>query len=309
MSLSFSSWRVPCAWLSVIVLLGLASCARLPSTTRTAIKATNLPDLQGQVQIRQLTLEDFRLQGPFDVLRRDDVEMRVDPGVVTADLFFASHGGRAPLVIIVHGDGASKELHAHQARHVASWGLHAMTLQLPNKGPWVDNARKLREVVAAIAQGQALSDGRIDAGKIILAGHSFGASSVAVALAEGARARGGILLDPATTERAVPVFLGRNKAPILIVGADEDTTVTTNRAYFFNYARARVYEVSVKDAIHEDAQFPADYGNVTEDLQITFAGALTSAAVSLALTGSFDYAWASFDGELKNGRLVRPRVK
>jgi hypothetical protein len=65
----------------------------------------------------------------------------------------------------------------------------------------------------------------------------------------------------------------------------------------------------VKGAVHEDGQFPADGGDTSEARQITFAGALTSAAISLALTGGLDYAWESFRGELANGTLLRPRAK
>lgn len=297
-------------WAAVLTLAVIAGCARLPGTIRTPIKAGTFGELQRQLSSRAVVLEDFRAHGPFEVERQDDVELRVSgTPALKADLFFAAHKERAPLVIIVHGYGATKEMHAYQAQHVASWGLHALTVQVPNKGPWVNNARALRALVTAISQGQVLRDARIDGGRIILAGHSFGASSVAVALAEGAKALGGILLDPATTERAVPVFLGRNKSPLMIIGADEDTTATTNRALFFKFARSRVFEVSVRDAVHEDAQYPADTYAVEESRQITFAGALVAAALSLHLTGGFDYAWASYASEFNAGKLLRPKQK
>jgi hypothetical protein len=44
-------------------------------------------------------------------------------------------------------------------------------------------------------------------------------------------------------------------------------------------------------------------------LQITFVSALTSAAFSLAATGKFDYAWASFGDAIKTGRIINPKKK
>jgi hypothetical protein len=41
----------------------------------------------------------------------------------------------------------------------------------------------------------------------------------------------------------------------------------------------------------------------TETHQITFVGALTASAFSLAFTGRLDYAWTSFGADLKNGKL------
>lgn len=303
-------------WCYVAVcIVVLASCARMPSTGKAPIQASTFAQLQSYLIMQPPQLDTFRLSGPFEVAQQNNYEFALagarssSANVLKADLFFASHKERAPLVVIVHGHGASKEMHAYQAMHLATWGLHALTLQMPNEGPWVDNALKLHEIVSAIVRGSALADPRIDTSRIILAGHSFGASSVAVALAEGVPALGGILLDPATTERAVPVFLGKNKMPLLILGADEQSTVTTNRGYFFNYAHSRVYELSIKDAIHEDAQFPAADSKTTEALQFTFAGAMTAAAMSLALTQRFDYAWSIFDSSFKNGTLLRPKTK
>jgi len=70
-----------------------------------------------------------------------------------------------------------------------------------------------------------------------------------------------------------------------------------------------VAEVSVKGASHEDAQSSDDAGLTEEELQATFTSAITSAAFSLSSTGKLDYAWASFDGALKDGKLFRARKK
>ena len=148
-------------------------------------------------------------------------------------------------------------------------------------------------------------------------GHSFGATAVAVALASGAPAAGGILLDPAAIGREIPSLLRRVERPIMILGGDDELYSTRNREYFFNYIRTGVAEVSVKDAIHEDAQYPSDYAlknggvdpNTTEELQIAFVSGLTAAAMSLAATGGFDYAWTSFGPAFDNGKFFNPKKK
>ena len=76
-------------------------------------------------------------------------------------------------------------------------------------------------------------------------------------------------------------------------------------------------EISIRDASHEDAQFAAErplhtLGRETmpaDESQITFVSALTSAAFSLSSTGTFDYAWSTFNGGLGNGKFLNARRK
>jgi hypothetical protein len=90
-----------------------------------------------------------------------------------------------------------------------------------------------------------------------------------------------------------------------------------DRRHFYQYIRRNVREVSINEAHHEDGQFPFESAfrlisgdtNATPELQITFVSALTASAFSLAHTGSFDYAWASFGGALRSGRLFGARRK
>jgi len=153
--------------------------------------------------------------------------------------------------------------------------------------------------------------------RIILVGHSFGGTSVAIALAEGAPAAGSILLDPAGVGKDLPRFLRQVNKPVMLLGADEKASSTRDRGDFFRYIRSGIAEVSIKDAIHEDAQYPAELPlqlfasdpSTTEELQITFVSALTSAAFSLAYTGKLDYAWTSFGDAIKNGKLVDAKKK
>jgi pimeloyl-ACP methyl ester carboxylesterase len=157
-------------------------------------------------------------------------------------------------------------------------------------------------------------DKRIDLNRIILAGHSFGGAAVAVALAEGAPAVGGILLDPAAPGKEFPGFLRRVDKPVMLIGADEHYSPVANRGDFFQHIRKGIAEISVTEAHHDDAQFALDppydpESTSTEEHQITFVSALTAAAISLSGTGNFDYAWRSFSAGIKSGTFSRAMRK
>jgi dienelactone hydrolase len=184
--------------------------------------------------------------------------------------------------------------------------MHSLALQLPNQGPWAANGKTLAAIVKLIHGRPDLIDSRVDPGRIVLAGHSFGAAAVAIALAEGAPAAGAVLLDPAGIGKELPPYLRRINKPVLVVGADEYVSRVRDRHLFYEVIRRGVADVSIRDAHHDDAEFPmepADESHATEALQITFVSALTSAAFSLGFTGGLDYAWTSFGAAIQNGRL------
>ena len=300
-----------CSLICVIAWLILASgCVRMPNTGVTSLKSANLGDLQGYLLTHKADLDEFRLRGPFAVDIHQNHELRLSATErIDADLYLAAPAGKAPLVILLHGYASSKEDHAYQAMHLASWGMHSLVLQLPNNGPWVSNGKTLARIVNFIYRSPQTVDSRIDVKKIILVGHSFGGASVTIALAEGAPAAGGILLDPAAVGRDLPTFLRKINIPVLVLGADEHVSSARNREFFYQFIRSGIAEVSIKDATHEDAQYPSASGVTTEELQITFVSALTSAALSLASTGKFDYAWTSFSDAFASGKLIDARRK
>jgi pimeloyl-ACP methyl ester carboxylesterase len=184
-------------------------------------------------------------------------------------------------------------------------------VQLPNTGPWIANGRTLARIVTFIHRRPELIDSRVDVNRIILAGHSFGGAAVAIALAEGAPAAGGILLDPAGIGKDLPKFLRKIDKPVMLLGADARVSPVRDRSDFYLYIRRGIAEISIRDASHEDAQFPLEPApqepgtdsSASEELQITFVSALTSAAFSLGHTGNFDYAWASFGDAIENGKF------
>ena len=172
-----------------------------------------------------------------------------------------------------------------------------------------NNGKTLARLVNLIYRSPQVIDSRIDVNKIILVGHSFGGTSVAIALADGAHAAGGILLDPAGVGRDLPNFLRKIDLPLLLLRADEHMSEARNRDYFYRYVRSGVAEVSIRGATHEDAQYPSEFPQTTEESQVSFMSALTAAAISLSATGKFDYAWASFSGAIENGKLFNAKIK
>jgi len=285
-------------------------CARLPDTGKTLLTPKTFSELQGYLLDHKADLDQFRLRGPFAVAVQDNYEIRLSTTeLVSTDLFLSAHAEKAPLVVLLHGHDNSKESHTFQAAHLASWGMHSLALQLPNNGPWVGNGRTLAKIVNFIYRWPEIIDSRIDVNKIILVGHSFGGAAVAIALAEGAPAAGGILLDPAADGNDLPKFLRQINRPVMLLGADEYVSLARNRDYFYRFIRSGISEVSIKDATHEDAQYPSEVGLATEELQVTFVSALTSAAFSLSFTGNFDYAWTSFNDGSGRSRFFNAKQK
>ena len=307
------------ALLLIALLAYWVGCARrFPTPEVTRIKAVNPAELQQYLLSRKPDVTQFRLRGPFAVIERRDMEISVVSGLtVEADLYLCAAAQKAPLVIVLHGHNNSKEDHAFQAMHLASWGMHSLAIDLPNRGPWIANGITLAKLVVAIHQNPQLVEGRIDAGKIILVGHSFGATAVGAALGEGAPVVGGVLLDPAGIGRQLPQSLKQITVPVMVIGADEDIRPTRNRGQFFRFIPAKVGEISIRDTLHEDAQYPNEHTlrafqeepEDSEEAQIAFVSALTASAFSLAATGRLDYGWNSFEQAVNNGSFFNARRK
>ncbi|MDP2707544.1 MAG: hypothetical protein Q8O70_08590, partial [Burkholderiales bacterium] len=112
------------AWL---VLIG--GCARLLPTDKTPLKLKTLSELRGYLLTHKADLDQFRLRGPFAVSEQNDYELRLSTTErINTDLFLSAPAEKAPLVIFLHGHDSSKEAHAYQAMHLASWGMHSLAL-------------------------------------------------------------------------------------------------------------------------------------------------------------------------------------
>jgi len=303
---------------AIACLMLLGGCTRGLDIGVTTIKPASLDELKTYVLKRKPDFEQFKLRGPYAVTVHKDRELRLSATErIDADLYLSASPERAPLVILLHGLDNSKQTHGYQALHLASWGMHSLSLQLPNNGPWVTNGHTLARMVKSIHDRPEIIDRRIDPQRIVLAGHSFGGTSVAVALAQGAPAVGGILLDPAGVSRTLPDHLGKIRVPVMVVSSDARVSVARNRDDFYDYMQGDVAEISISGASHEDAQFPLEtampeagtHTSARDDAQLSFVGALASAAFSLGFTGALDYAWSSFDAALRSGILLDARRK
>src|SRR6185436_3402759 len=290
------------AWLAL-----LGGCARMPSTGVTTLKPANQAERNRYLLTNKADVELFRVRGPFEVkLREAHAEQVAATERFPSDLYLSSPAEKAPLVILLHGYENTKEDHAYQALHLATWGIHCLAVQLPNKGPWVANGRMLAKIVQAIRSRPEMIDARIDVNRIVLAGHSYGAGAVAIALAEGAPAVGGVLLDPAGVAKEMTKFLRQLDRPVMMVAADENVVRVRGRDLFYELVRSGIVEVSVRNAHHDDAEFPMELGSdssATEEHQVTFVSVLTAAAFSLGVTGKLDYVWTSLGDAIKNGKL------
>jgi dienelactone hydrolase len=310
--LSFAAMRKFSTLLAVALLALAGGCARMP-TGVTQLKAASPGELRKVLLTSKAGVDQFRLRGPFEVVTQRDRGLGLSATErIEADWYLAAPAGKAPLVILLHGHENTKVDHSYQGLHLATWGIHALVVNLPNQGPWTDNGRTLARIAAAIRRRPDLIDSRIDVNRIILAGHSFGGAAVAVALGDGAPVAGGILLDPAGIGRDLPRYLRRINKPVMLIGADEEFSPVRDRADFFFYIPKGVAEISITGASHEDAEFPLEPGphaTATEELQITFVSALTSAALSLAWTGNLDYAWKSFSGGIASGKFSNAMKK
>lgn len=302
--------------LALLILVG--SCAQMPSTGITSIrfaddkqpgtKELQSETVQTQVVERVLGVDQFKLRGPFEVNTRSGVVIRLSAKErIPADFYLSALGSNAPLVILLHGYNNGKADHAYQGLHLATWGINSVVLQLPNRGSWISHGRTLARIVSHI-QKRPGEFANIDTRRIILVGHSFGASSVVYALSQGANVSGAILLDPASFGSGLPAALGRVNRPVTVLGADEEVFPARGRELFFRHIRTNVGELSIRNAGHEDAQFKLSDDGTREE-QLAFVSALTAAVISLSSTNQFDFAWKSYEPAISSGRFFDVKKK
>lgn len=260
-------------------------------------------------------LSDFSQLGPVAYDVRENRALKAGDDTIVFDEATPDSASPTPLVIIVHGNHSRKEAHRYQAERLASFGIHALVLQVPNYSQWMKNGRRVKAFVERIHDAPGLLKGDVDPEKIILVGHSFGGSAVTIAAGRGAPVKGLILLDPAVVSRHVQKYMPRVGAPVMLLGADKEVFRSRQRRLFFRGVAGEVGEVSVRGATHDDAQNPSMYSLsafgfdpfTSRDKQEVFTAALVATAFSLGATGKLDFAWQAMEEPLEKGVLKNPR--
>ena len=144
------AFRIPALLLIALMAHSVGCARRFPTPEVTRIKAVNPAELQQYLLSRKPDVAQFRLRGPFAVTVRRDMEIPVVSGpTVEADLYLCAVAQKAPLVIVLHGHNNSKEDHAFQAMHLASWGMHSLALDLPKRGGKAQQLAILRTFAGA----------------------------------------------------------------------------------------------------------------------------------------------------------------
>lgn len=194
--------------------------------------------------------------------------------------------------------------------------MEAVALQLPPTKRWSENGRLVAQALRVLRESFGDLDMKSKRRAVILAGHSFGGSAVTIAAAAKRETVNGlILLDPAWYEdpvlrKAAPSV----RAPTMILGADETIFRARGRGRFYAQLAGKNRELSVRGATHDDAQSPSMYALGAYGIdpftspvrQARFTAGLTAAALSVAATGKFDWAY-QFLRTRSQGTMILPR--
>ncbi len=258
--------------------------------------------------------------GPYNTQVFRNIPITLSPNdQIVADFFETQSQQIKPILIISHGNKSSKNSHFEQAKQIASWGINVLTVSFPNTGQWLKNGNRLLKVSQIVSKTPWIFSSHINPEKIIIAGHSFGGSATAIAMGSEAPALGAILLDPALYSKSVIGKLRQITKPMILIGADPRVFKSRERATFYNETRGPMYEISIKDAYHDDAQNPSirqvtnifSYDPlVSQDRQKLFAAAITLSVLSLANNGELQAAWNTLARSAKTSlNLIANRFK
>lgn len=296
-----------------MILIGvilLTSC----QTTRPAQESRSVEDIHLRLAVIQGGLDRFSADGPFGWDEKQDV--RITTSIEEqreVDIYRTTGTGKAPIIVMSHGNFSGKRAHAAQARRLASWGFHVVVLELPNRDQWLENGRRIYDIVQFMNRWPKFLGENVDASKIILIGHSFGGSAATLAAGEGAPVMGVILLDPAVVHPTVTKMMKSVSVPGVLLGSDPKVFVARGRNSFKKRWGSEFMELTIKGSTHDDAQGPSMFSRYslgvdpfTDDKQRTlFTASIVSAAVSLATSGNFtqmrrDLSLSMDDGNITN---------
>ena len=281
---------------SICLLVVLVGCVGSGSPMTRSVMASKLID---HVVLMEPDLRRFEGLGPFAVLSRLDREFTLDlENSVVVDHFFARSLDKLPVIVISHGNFSNKRAHRAQARHLASWGFHVVSVESPNRDQWLENGARLRKLADMLHGFPKMLGKNVDPGRIILVGHSFGGSAAILATGEGAPVIGAVLLDPAVVHPSVIDAMKKADIPVALLGSDKKVFAARGRSRFLKHVAGEMLEVSVPKATHDDAQGPSVFSQAalgldpftSADKQALFRSMLTVSVIGIASSGTLDFS-------------------
>lgn len=306
----------------VVLLLSLGfvlnSCVSRPTAVTVSNDARYI-DIERKVLAANPGVERFTSDGPIAITTVKDYEIKVmDEPIVVADFYYHKAKGRAPLIVIQHGNMASKLYHSQQAARLATWGFQVLVLSQKKTDRWLRNGRDLGRIVKLMHLWPNLLPARFDPDRIFLVGHSFGGSASAIAAAGNDIVKGIIWLDPALYRSEVKKYLRKIQQPVVLIGADLRIFRSKSRHLFYNLVKGQICEVSIRGATHFDAQQPSMPGyashknpryRTSNRRQNAFTAAIVSAAFSLQGQNPLSYATKAFRRDRKAFAFSNVRLK
>lgn len=309
--------RLPVTTFALLVLALLAwGCASPGKHHEYEDYPVSFPEMVRHLERDDPHLSTFEKLGPFPTRIKENVAITLKSGErLLVDVLGPTNDLEAPVAMIVHGNFSQKEAHRFQALRLASFGLYVVVAQVPIRDRWIENGRTIKQLVDALVARPKLVHPRADLANLVLAGHSFGASAITVAAANGAPVRGLVLLDPAVYAPEVMKAMRAVKQPVMILGADKEIFRSRKRPFFYRHLSGEVAEISITGATHDDAQHPSMFAMsafgidpyTNPERQGLFAAALTASVLSLSSTGQLDLAWNSFQDAIEHGDLKEPQ--
>ena len=294
-------------FLLALVMVFQISCLTARKSSKGFAHSYN--EISSILAKREAKVDYFFKRGPLEVKKISNLKLPLDLEYsLDMDLFLPVQEKTSPLLIFQHGNRSSKEYHSKQADLAASWGFTAMTIKQPNRGEWLENGKRLKRLTELLSVWPSLLKKKFNPKKIILVGHSFGGSAIAIASGHGAPVSGLIFLDPALVHNSVKESLKKISVPAIILGADEAVFKSRRRTNFYQYFKGPLTEISISGATHNDAQFPNMFEwkqaiglkpNPQEKKQQQFAAAIVAAAFSLAEGQSAHYFKSAVESSKK----------
>lgn len=303
-------------FLSVVFLIG--GCKSLPNDVfyRDPISFT---EINKKILNSEPEVKKFLQDGPIEIQIVENYMIKVmEQPILLADFYYPLSNTKSPLIIIQHGNLASKEYHAKQAKRLASWGFNVLVLSQEKENQWIENGKKLKKIIQLVHLWPQILPTKVNLEKLIVVGHSFGGSASVIAASKSKLVTGLILLDPALYKKGVKSYIRNIEAPVILLGADLKVFRSKSRHSFYNLIDKNICEVSLIDATHFDAQYPAmakyihhinPKYRVSLARQETFNAAIVSASFSLIQNKPLKYAISAYTKDKLELKLTKVRQK